>query len=113
MVKNPSTRPPQNYNLGPVSESVYEMDGLSPNFGPLFTWTGGRMEACSLTRIEQAFRLDKALVTVVAKKCAHKHTGKYRVSFHEEQHRKSIASMTKTTARENDYNAVRRNMQNM
>ena len=50
---------------------------------------------------------------MVAKKCAHKHKGKYRVSFHEEQHRKSIASMAKTTARENDFNAVRRNMQNM
>ena len=30
MVKNPSTRPSQNYYLGPLSESVHEMDGLSP-----------------------------------------------------------------------------------
>ena len=41
---NPSTRSPQNYNLGPMSESVHEMDGLSPNFGPLSTWTGERMD---------------------------------------------------------------------
>ena len=27
MVKNPSTRPPQNDNLGPESESVHELDG--------------------------------------------------------------------------------------
>ena len=50
---------------------------------------------------------------MIAKKCAHRTKGKYRVSFHEEQHRKSIASMAKTAARENDFNAVRRNMQNM
>ena len=30
MVKNPSTRPSQNYYRGPLSESVHEMDGLSP-----------------------------------------------------------------------------------
>ena len=33
--QNPSTRPPQNDNLGPASESVHEIDGLSPNFGPM------------------------------------------------------------------------------
>ena len=40
--QNPSTRPPQNDNLGPASESVHEMDGMSPDFGSLSTWTGGR-----------------------------------------------------------------------
>ena len=30
MVKNPSTRPSQNYYLGPLSESVHETDGPSP-----------------------------------------------------------------------------------
>ena len=44
MVKNSSFRPPQNYKLGPVSESVHEMDGVSPNFDPESTWTGGRMD---------------------------------------------------------------------
>ena len=44
MIKNSSTRPPQNDNLGPVSESVHEMDDLSQIFGPLSTWTGGRMD---------------------------------------------------------------------
>ena len=44
MVKNPSTSPSQNYYLGPLSESVHEMDGLSQNFGPLSTWPGGRMD---------------------------------------------------------------------
>ena len=33
---------PQNDNLGRASELVHETDGLSPNFGPLSTWTGGR-----------------------------------------------------------------------
>ena len=37
-------RPPQNYNLCPVSESVHEMGGLSPNFGAVSTWTGERMD---------------------------------------------------------------------
>ena len=31
-----------NDNLGPVSESVHEMDDLSPNFVPLSTWIGPR-----------------------------------------------------------------------
>ena len=49
MVKNPSTRPSQNYYRGPLSESVHEMHGLSPKSwsvdnGPLSTWTGGRMD---------------------------------------------------------------------
>ena len=44
MFKNPSTRPSQNYYLGPLSESVHEMDGLSQNFCPLSTWTDGRVE---------------------------------------------------------------------
>ena len=35
MIKNSSARPPYNYYLGPASEFVHEMDGLSPNFGPL------------------------------------------------------------------------------
>ena len=42
MVKNRSIRPPSNDNLGPKSEFVHEMVGLSPNFGPLSTWTGRR-----------------------------------------------------------------------
>ena len=42
IVKNLSTRLSQNYNLGPASEFVLEMGGLSPNFGPLSTWTDGR-----------------------------------------------------------------------
>ena len=44
MVKNRSIRPPSNDNLGPMSEFVNEMDGLSPNFGPLSTWTNGRVD---------------------------------------------------------------------
>ena len=44
MFKNPSTRPSQNYYLGPLSESVHEMDGLSQNFCPLSTWTDGRVD---------------------------------------------------------------------
>ena len=44
MVKNRSIRPPSNDNLGPASEFVHEMDGLSPNFGPLSTWTDGRVD---------------------------------------------------------------------
>ena len=72
MVKNPSTRPPQNYYLCPASKSVHEMDGpwskirplvhlkiiilvRCPNLsmrwtvwaqilGPLSTWPGGRMD---------------------------------------------------------------------
>ena len=32
------------YYLGPASKFVHEMDGLSPNFGPLSTWAGGRSE---------------------------------------------------------------------
>ena len=39
---NPSTRPPQNDNLGPASQFVHEVDGLSPNFCPLSIWTVGR-----------------------------------------------------------------------
>ena len=39
---NPSTRPPQNDNLGPASGFVHEVDGLRTNFGPLSTWTGRR-----------------------------------------------------------------------
>ena len=45
MVKKRSIRPPSNDNLGPTSEFVHEMVGLSPNFGPLSTfdgWTGRR-----------------------------------------------------------------------
>ena len=42
MIKNLSARPPLNYYLGLASQFVHEMDGLSPNFGPLSTWTGGR-----------------------------------------------------------------------
>ena len=45
MVKNPSTRPPQNYYRGPLSESVHEMDGLSPkswSLAHLDRWTDGR-----------------------------------------------------------------------
>ena len=68
---NPSTRSPQNYNLGSVPESVHEMDGLSPNFGPLSTWTGGQMDGpqtavfvrgglfCSAT-IHSMFSIDTA-----------------------------------------------------
>ena len=44
MVKNRSIFPPSNDNLGPTSEFVHEMDGLSPNFGPLSTWTDGRVD---------------------------------------------------------------------
>ena len=48
-------RPSMTNNHGPLSESVHlkiiilvqcpnlSMDGLSPNFGPFSTWTGGRM----------------------------------------------------------------------
>ena len=39
---NPSIRPLLNDNLGPASDFVHMMDGMSPNFGPLYTWTGGR-----------------------------------------------------------------------
>ena len=39
-----SIRPPSNDNLGPSSELVHEMDGLSQNFGPLSTWTDGRVD---------------------------------------------------------------------
>ena len=45
MVKNPSTSPSQNYYLGPLSESVHEMDGLSPNSWSVVhmaRWTDGR-----------------------------------------------------------------------
>ena len=45
MVKNPSTRPSQNYYLGPLSESVHEMDGLSPKSWSVVhmdRWTDGR-----------------------------------------------------------------------
>ena len=35
MVKNPSTRPPQNYYLGPASKSVHEMDGPWSKIRPL------------------------------------------------------------------------------
>ena len=41
IVKNPSSRPPQNDNLGPASEFVHEMDGRCINFGPLSTGTSG------------------------------------------------------------------------
>ena len=44
MVKNSSTRPPQNYYLGPLSESVHEMDGLSPKSWSVVhmdRWTDG------------------------------------------------------------------------
>ena len=44
MVKKRSIRPPSNDNLGPTSEFVHEMVGLSPNFGPLSTWTNGRVD---------------------------------------------------------------------
>ena len=44
MVKNRSIRPPSNDNLGPTSEFVQEMVGLSPNFIPLSTWTNGRVD---------------------------------------------------------------------
>ena len=44
MVKNRSIRPPSNDNLGPSSELVHEMDSLSQNFGPLSTWTDGRVD---------------------------------------------------------------------
>ena len=44
MVKNRSIRPPSNDNLGPTSEFVNEMDGLTPNFGPLSAWTNGRVD---------------------------------------------------------------------
>ena len=40
MVKKRSIRPPSNDNLGPTSEFVHEMDGLSPNFGPLSSSVG-------------------------------------------------------------------------
>ena len=40
IVKNPSTRSPQQDKL-PASESVHDIDGRILNFGPLFTWTGG------------------------------------------------------------------------
>ena len=43
-VKNPSTRPLQNYNLDPASESVHKMDGRSWNFGPFSIWTYGRLD---------------------------------------------------------------------
>ena len=43
-VKNKFIRPPSNDNLGPTSEFVREMDCLSPNFGPLITWTDGRAD---------------------------------------------------------------------
>ena len=36
-------------NHGPLSESVHEIDGLSPNFGPLSTWTGRRMDGPQTT----------------------------------------------------------------
>ena len=40
-----SIRPPSNDNLGPSSELVrIEMDGLNQNFGPLSTWTDGRVD---------------------------------------------------------------------
>ena len=45
MVKNPSTRPSQNYYLGPLSESVHETDGLSPKSWSVVhmdRWTDGR-----------------------------------------------------------------------
>ena len=45
MVKNPSTRPSQNYYLGPLSESVHEMDGMSPKSWSVVhmdRWTDGR-----------------------------------------------------------------------
>ena len=45
MVKNPSTSPSQNYYLGPLSESVHEMDGLSPKSWSVVhmdRWTDGR-----------------------------------------------------------------------
>ena len=35
MFKNPSTRPPQNYNLGPASKSVHEVDGACSKIRPL------------------------------------------------------------------------------
>ena len=35
MVKNSSTRPPQNYNLGPASKSVHEVDGPCSKIRPL------------------------------------------------------------------------------
>ena len=44
MVKNRSIRPPSNDNLGPTSEFVNEVDGLSPNFGSLSTWTNERVD---------------------------------------------------------------------
>ena len=37
-------RSPQIDNLGRASESVHEMDGQSSNFGPLPTWTCGRVD---------------------------------------------------------------------
>ena len=45
MVKNPSTRPSQNYYLGPLSESVHETDGPSPKSWSVVhmdRWTVGR-----------------------------------------------------------------------
>ena len=45
MVKYPSARPPRNDNLGPASESVHEMDGLSPKSWSVVhmdRWTDGR-----------------------------------------------------------------------
>ena len=36
------------YYLGPASEFVHEMDGLSPNFGPLSTWTVRRRPSSSV-----------------------------------------------------------------
>ena len=44
MIKNSSARSFQNYYLGPASEFVHEMDDLSLNFGPLSTWTDGRVD---------------------------------------------------------------------
>ena len=44
MIKNRSICPPSNDNLGPTSEFVHEMDGPSPNFGPLSTCTNGRVD---------------------------------------------------------------------
>ena len=44
MVKNRSIRPLSNDYLGPTSEFVNEMDGLTPNFGPLSAWTNGRVD---------------------------------------------------------------------
>ena len=58
MFKNPSTRPSQNYYLGPLSESVHEMDGLSQNFCPLSTWTDGRVDGPrTVVRVRGGLRL--------------------------------------------------------